>query len=460
MSMTEPAPARATAPLAEPLPPRTRLLHIGIPKSGTTYMQRAAATRREELLAHGVRYPGQATSHRLPILALMGEEVGWGGVEVSPDMQRWARLMSEVEAERERRIYLSNEVASLSNDEQAARFADALGPDMHVLITLRGYTSLLASNWQQRVKTGSQLSFDRWLTNVLAEDDVTNGDAKRLDYSVVVERWIRVAGAERVTVIIADKARPSLLTDALSDLLGIPRDVLDVSGAAGYSANRSMSLPEVEMVRALNAIVRRQGRSNWAQYSMLVRNGATARMLQMRSPGRNEPGVVLPAWAAERAEPRARAHRDAVAASGCRIIGDLDALCAPVPTVAEFRKTRSVPIEAAAEALAGAVSAATGRRAFFGVDPEAAMGPEADQRPAEALGRMRGGGGGGKVWIGPAVSLTTMPTGVVAGGTLPKVIGRKRAKRVNHAYAATKHIPTGRLLAVALLRPVRRRRRS
>ena len=46
------------------LPPRTRLFHIGIPKSGTTSLQVAAAAKRSELLRQGVLYPGVKVNQR------------------------------------------------------------------------------------------------------------------------------------------------------------------------------------------------------------------------------------------------------------------------------------------------------------------------------------------------------------------------------------------------------------
>lgn len=455
-----------TAPVTTALPPRARLLHIGLPKSGTTFLQRAAAANREHLLAHGVRYPGTAINHRLPVLALMGEHGDWGSSERVPKIDKWNRLLKEVEAETERRVYLSNESLTLCSDTQAARFVDALGVERtHVLVTIRGYAALLASNWQQHVKTGARISFARWLNAVLSDPPSAGvGVAyhQRLDAAGAVTRWARLLGPERVTVVIADKTRPTLLTDALADLLGLPRAVLAADPTQGFSTNRSMSLPEVEMVRALNEIIRVRGRTDWAQYALLVRNGATARMLQMRRPGPNEPAVQLPEHAAEVAQARAQAQAEALAASGARLIGDLASLTAPVPTVPKVPRVRSVPVQAAAEALAGAVSAATGRRAFFGADPD---------NPDPPQGRVQGGkahGITGKVWVGPAASPKARKRGAQRPGAgaaeppvkLSAVLGPGRVRAVQEAYRATENLSAGTLLSVTALRLWRRVRNT
>ena len=85
--------------------------------------------------------------------------------------------------------------------------------------------------------------------------------------------------------------------DAFADLLAVPHEILRTPELSGE--NRSMSWPEVEYLRRLNRSVR--AHLDWRQYELYVRGGAVARMLTGRRPGPNEPRVVLPTWAAERA---------------------------------------------------------------------------------------------------------------------------------------------------------------
>lgn len=362
---------RAVPPLAA----GTRLLHIGIPKTGTTALQTAAAQHRAELLQHGVCYPGQGGNHREAICALMERRVGWtnaGGY--LPDIGVWERLLAEVEQHRGRRVFLSHEFASESDDEQARRFRTSLGESIHVVVTFRGFASLLSSSWQQYVKGGRRQTFERWLHAVLDDGStapVARAFSKRNDQAQIVDRWVRVMGADRVTVVIADKRRPHQLTDAFEDLLGLPRTLLRQAEAGGLAANRSMSLPEAELIRRLNSVVRNRD-LRWQDYTALVSHGAVARMLEARRPAANEPKIVLPRWAAEKATEIAQGYAAAVAGAGCRVVGDPTTLFEPVasgttkpPTVA------TVPMDAAVEALAGMMSGAVGQGAFF--DPEVGL---------------------------------------------------------------------------------------
>src|SRR5699024_12572636 len=98
--MTDSRPAGLAA-----LPERTRLLHIGPMKTGTSALQTAARDRRQQLLDHGVRYPGNRTNHRTEMGALLGistvirdrtEPLGSDIVEVGergvPEQRNWPTL--------------------------------------------------------------------------------------------------------------------------------------------------------------------------------------------------------------------------------------------------------------------------------------------------------------------------------------------------------------------------------
>lgn len=357
-------------PAVQPLPARARLLHIGVPKSGTTAVQSAASGNRELLLAHGVRYPGRALNHKLPAFALLGRSPGWNGSAHPPRMVEWHRLLREIENERERRVLLSHESFCEADDVQATRTANALGPRLHVVVTLRAYDALLASTWQQNVKSGGRLSFPAWLRQVLADPPDPKAGTRfgfRTDQGAMVTRWVRLLGADRVIAVVPAKEQPLLLLDAFADLLGVPREVLRIrNGPADGLVNRSLSLPETELIRAVNLIVRSNGRVGHGEYTRLVREGAARRMMVARRPAMTEPPVALPDWAARRAVVRARRHVEAIASTGCAVVGELDSLWAPPSTaVPGVPVLDHVPLSVAAEAVAGVLSAATGQRAHF-----------------------------------------------------------------------------------------------
>ncbi len=352
-----------------PLPAGTRLLHIGLPKTGTTTLQRGAAVNRATLAEHGVCYPGRQFNHRDAVAALMQRPLGWRDRGAALHGRKvWDRLLAEVEATDAARVFISHEFACESDDRQARRFADALGADrLHVAVTLRGFADLLPSTWQQFVKSGYTSSFEWWLRQVLGDRGklrTTPTFYPRNDQAAIVRRWVRLLGPDRVSVVVADKRRPAFLIGAFEDMLGLPHGSMASRPVGGYAANRGLSAAEVELVRRLNVLMHEQ-HYDWGRYTTLVRHGVIARMQECRRPGPDEPSLRLPGWAARAALLRSHEYAEAIAASGCRVVGDLALLTEPVRTTDAVAVPTELPQDLVFEAVAGVLSAADGRGPFF-----------------------------------------------------------------------------------------------
>lgn len=350
-----------TAPLGE----RTRVLHIGTMKSGTNSIQHAARKKRPELLEHGVLYPGTGTNHFTPVAAFMG--VSQEGKV--PSIHRWERLMAEVNDFPDHRILLSHEWICESDDELAERFVEAVGEPIHVVVTLRSLAGMLGSYWQQMVKTGvATLDFNEWLTRVLADPPGTRRKSKfdlQSDQAGIVRRWERIVGPDRITVIVADKKDPELISASFEKLLNLPKGFLWDTGADGGQSNRSLSLPEAELFRRLNVVFKKH-EIPWVEYATAFRRGAVARVLHKELPGSDQK-IQLPEWAAEVATDYARDIVSELSTSKARVVGDLSTLYAPVPSVPELpADIPMIPMDVAVEAIVGSFSASTGRGPFFG----------------------------------------------------------------------------------------------
>src|SRR3954465_13397921 len=100
--------AAARGTVITPLPAGSRLLHIGLPKTGTTTLQRGAAVNRASLGAQGVCYPGQEFNHRDAVTALMQRPLGWrdNGATLH-DRRVWDRLLDEVQTAAADRTFIS-----------------------------------------------------------------------------------------------------------------------------------------------------------------------------------------------------------------------------------------------------------------------------------------------------------------------------------------------------------------
>jgi hypothetical protein len=352
------------------LPPQARLFHIGPPKTASTALQAAAAARRDTLLTHGVRYPGSTQSHRAAIAGFLGRPIGWVGApgkdSIAPDRAAWTKLLSEIEADRSRRIWFGHEYAAGANDQQAAELVEDIGPRIHVVVTLRDYGSMLPSIWQEYNKAGNTGTFDAWVKRVLTyprTQETIDRIHVRHDQGALVRRWADLVGPDNLTVIVLDPADHTRVYRAFEAMLGLPAGLLQAGDHPGMT-NRSLSVPEIELFRHLNGVSRAAG-VKWPDYQRYIAEGAALRMLQQRSPHEGEQKLLLPTWAGEPVLQEEERHVREIAESGVRVVGALEGLAKP-PRVREsddeqHSTTTTVPLDAAVEALAGLLSAATNR---------------------------------------------------------------------------------------------------
>lgn len=350
----------------QPLPQRSRLFHIGPYKTGTSAVQSVASQQRAALLDHGVRYPGRGRNHRAEVNAFSGRGGGWTGadgapVSPPPPAKLWRQLKREIDAEQERRVWFGHENVAAGDDAQAARWLTELGPDTRVVITLRAFSRMLTSLWQESLKRNAGRSpLESWLRNRqrLGQEDMLHDPAR------IVARWVAAAGPERVTVVALDPRDPSFLFHAFERLLDLPAEMLAATGAEA-TPNRSLTVPEAEFLRRLNVATRDAG-LEWPNHELLVFYGTIGR-LQRRTPGPEEPRLRLPDWAVELASAHERRILEVIGETGVRVVGDPGNLVAPPPTQPYVNPSgiSELPIDVATQALFGAIGAATGRNNDF-----------------------------------------------------------------------------------------------
>ncbi len=357
--MSSSRPATAADRLAPQVPDEAMVLHIGTHKTGTTALQSALKARRHELKELGVTYPlGHRQQHRA-CMALVEREFGWAPNRPSEVYRRtWSRFADKVRPIRGR-VLISSEWLCQADDEQAARAVDSLGADrVHVLVAFRALSRILPSSWQQYLKNGWTARYDEWLGYVLADPPSPKANSsfwQRNDLPRTLQRWSGLIGADRITVVVSDEADRERLPHTLADLLGVPRETMNPPGDAAVRSNRSLSVPEAELLLQVNPLARELMSAQ--QYTALVRNGAAEKMVEGRMPAADEPRLGIPGWALDRVCELSRRHAEALRESGVRIIGDPATLEA-VPDPVETAPTSQVPADAAALALLGTLEVA------------------------------------------------------------------------------------------------------
>lgn len=339
------------------LPEGTHLLHIGPQKTGSTALQAALHAARAALREHGVVYPGPHAKPREA--AEMG--LGFGRINSRGSLDSWHDLLRQVNDPSARIVCVSLEAFGRATEEQAVRVVAELGGGRpHVLSVARRYDALLPSQYQQRVKSQLRLTYDEWLRVVLGPDAPDDQHWSNVwvphDTVALGERWAGVAGAENVTLVVADEADRGQLVRVVEDLLGVPTGLLD---ATAGRANASLSVTRTELVRAVNDLFHERGWIGSEKHEAL--RMAAVRALVHAPPAADEPRVPpMPAWAWEPLVERSERRIEGLRTLPVTVIGDLDRLRVVPPESGEVPQPASVPVDVAALALAAVVEAATG----------------------------------------------------------------------------------------------------
>jgi hypothetical protein len=345
-----------------------RLLHIGPHKTGTTTVQATFHAARPVLLDHGVVYAGPDRQPMRAALAVTGrpELVG----QRPPAITDWTALAEQVNAVTDRRVMISSEFFADGDDAAARRVVEELGgPRVHVVVTLRPLARILSSQWQQYVQNGLRSRYESWLRSMFEKPpyrEPTPTFWHRHRHDRLVERWADAAGADNVTVVVADESDPLMLVRTFERLLSLPEGILVPESEL---TNRSLTAGEVEFVRLLNEEFRQQ---KWPEevYQKLFRYGAVLRMKGEHEPGKAEPRITTPQWALERAVALNTEMVEKIETLGVHVIGDVDSLCrAPSPRGPAGAQMMSP--ESAMQAVVGALFAAGAVP-----DPERPVRPE------------------------------------------------------------------------------------
>ncbi len=218
-------------------------------------------------------------------------------------------------------------------------------------MTLRALGRIVPSVWQQYVKAGIGQSLDQWLDAQLNDPETRITPSFRYlhRHDDLVRRWLDVVGRDRLTVVAVDDTDHGMLLRTFERFVGLPAGLLV---ASPDRMNRSLTYPEIEVVRAFN--LHYKARAGQELYHRSLRLGVF-RTIAAREPSSDEPRIQLPAWAVEPIAARQHEIVASIAASGVRVVGNLEWLAEPpkaTPAGAPPPDPRASP-ELAAAFMAG-----------------------------------------------------------------------------------------------------------
>lgn len=296
-------------------------LHIGAPKTGTTYLQDRLRLNTPALARHGVTIPATRPGasemfHFRAALDLLEQD--WGG---APGHAKgaWDAMMRRVERA-DGNVVISHEIlAGAKPDKITKAMNDLADHEVHVVYSARDLGRQLPAAWQESIKQGRKWQFRRFIDRY--EGGKSFFFRQALDLPEVLTAWGAKLPPERIHVVTVPHDRGpngDELWLRFCRAFGIDPAWAPLDSERD---NRSLGIAETSLLRKLN---RRLELGLWREpvYDALIRELLAQEVLVSRK----AVPVRLPPDRYDFAEEQGERWIDWIKGSGVDVIGDVDDL--------------------------------------------------------------------------------------------------------------------------------------
>ena len=326
-------------------------IHVGAPKTGTTFLQGVLWQNRVSLKAAGLHIVGNGPGDHYRAGHDI-REVPYDPLDPRPDWGgSWQVLSSLAAASDADAVVISDEHLASLTPEQAERAVAALQPrETHVIYASRNLARLVPSEYQEYVKHRSKLTYAEWTARVFNRRDRGPG---RWFWSVhdpvgVVDRWTTALPPQRfhlMTLPPPGSPRDQLWLRFCS-VVGIDPAAASEFDVAG---NDSLGLAEAEVLRRVNVELPADF-PRW-HHSGIARDILAVQILGQRSRSGRPP---LPKPLQRKVLEQTDFNIQKLGASGCHIVGDLAELeVGDAFATADSPPTSEEVLDAAVDGIAG-----------------------------------------------------------------------------------------------------------
>ena len=330
---------------------RVVYLHVGAPKTGTTYLQDRLALNKASLARHDVHYPlALHASQFRPALDLL--EMPWGGLQENVDGE-WDGLINRVRRQ-QGKVIVSHEILAAAKPTQVKRAMAGLeGAEVHLVYSARDLARQIPAEWQEGIKHQRKQGFAGFLRRVQTSRRTKPNMWFWRVQSLpdVLSRWSKGLSPERVHLVTVPQS-------------GAPRQELwhrycrafgiDPAWAPEQSDRENVSIgaAETTLIRRFNRRLKQAGLPS-EEYRRLVRELVVHQTLAQRP---NMAKVTLPPAAFPWAREVAEEWIEWVVGSGIDVIGDVEDLRPVAPPEGEGwanpdRPRRPQMVDAALDAM-------------------------------------------------------------------------------------------------------------
>jgi len=315
---------------------RRVVVHIGLMKSGTTFIQGRLGANREGLVAQGVLFPGPTwRRHVNAVQDLMGHQGHTPG--------SWDSLTEEINAF-PRTAVISMEYLAMAYQRAIGIVAESFGDaELRIVIGARDLGRNVPAMWQEAVKNRSTRTLEEYVESIREVGDSGRRFWRQQHVGRLATRWAEIMGPDHVYVVTVPPpgVEGEVLWDRFAEVSGI---AAESSWDAAPRTNESLGAASTLVLRRLNLMT---GDLSVRDYKRRVKAVGKHVMPAHRSE-EDRIGFLVPDWLREEAE----AIRGQVSGSGVHVVGDLDELTPlDVPGVEVTAVDSAQQLEAALAAL-------------------------------------------------------------------------------------------------------------
>lgn len=286
------------------------VLHAGLMKSGTSYLQRRLMANQQLLADGGVLFPGETWREQVLAVSDVLERKQSG-----PRARgRWAWLVEEA-ATHAGTVLVSMEFLGPAPPERIRTVVESFGDiPVEAVLTLRDLGRGVPAMWQESLQNGGSYAFGEYVALLDGKQRPARAFWRQQGMARIVDNWVHAVGRDRVTLVTVPP--PGTPTGLLWErFCGAAR----VDGAEADDvppANTSLDAASAVLLRDLNARFA-DGELSVREYDSLVKFGLAKRVMS----GRGGPaiGFTPPPWLVERSGQITARLADA----GTRVVGDL-----------------------------------------------------------------------------------------------------------------------------------------
>ena len=270
--------------------PQKVYLHVGLPKTGTTFLQSSLLHNHEALIRAGVRYDATENAMFLAAVDVRGTHKAWGRRR-SEVKGSWDTLCQQARRHDGTTVISQELLAAASERRIHAAMTMLRDLDVHVVVTARDPARQAAAEWQEGIRHGRRLSFEQFRHTVLdgtSESDYARRYRESHDLPTVLARWAGAVPEGHVHVLTAPPhgAPKELLWERFAALVGFDATL---PPAGPEAANRSLGADEADLLRRVNVALRK--RIVQPEYGVIVKQGYARTLLEV---GHSRKVVVPP----------------------------------------------------------------------------------------------------------------------------------------------------------------------